>query len=113
MPAILIESNVLFSHPYDLASALSKAVALSLNHPERHVTVSLRKSMYMLRAGKSTEFAFVEIRAIGGFTVNTNNTLCCVIAEILEKHGVNPKNIDINFIDIAPENWGKAEGVFK
>ena len=112
MPAVLLETNAKLSNPDALAKELSNIVAISLNKPEKHVTVSVRSSKAMTRGGVSTTFAFIEVRSIGGFNLSVNNILSKRISKILMNYDIEEKNIDINFMDISPENWGKYTGTF-
>ncbi|UYP44040.1 hypothetical protein NEF87_000325 [Candidatus Lokiarchaeum ossiferum] len=112
MPAVLLETNAEISDPNLLGQELSKAVAKGLSKPEKYVTVSIRSSQTMIRAGNPSIFAFIEIRSIGGFSLPVNNTLSTTICEILSTYGLLKSNIDVNFMDISPENWGKHHGTF-
>ena len=112
MPAVFVESNVDFHDPTKLAQELSKIVASVLNKPESYVTVSIRKSIEIARGGNPAKFAIAEVRSIGGLNLKVNNQLCKDISKILVKHGLDPAMIDLNFMDIAPENWGKSTGTF-
>ena len=110
--AVFVESNVDFHDPTKLAQELSKTVASVLNKPESYVTVSIRKSMVMTRGGNPAKFAIVEVRSIGGLILKVNNQLCNDISKILLEHGLDPAMIDLNFMDITPEDWGKSTGTF-
>ena len=112
MPAVFVESNVDFQDPVALAQELSKTVASGLNKPESYVTVSIRKSIAIIRGGIPAKFALVEVRSIGGLDLSVNNQLSKDISEILINHGLEPDMIDLNFRDVAPENWGKPTGTF-
>lgn len=112
MPAVLLETNAEISNPSLLGQDLSKAIAEGLSKPEKYITVSIRTSQAMIRAGIPSIFAFIEIRSIGGFSLQVNNTLSKNVCGILSKYGLKETNIDVNFMDISPENWGKHHGTF-
>ncbi len=112
MPAVFVESNVDFPDPIVLAKELSKTVASILNKPESYVTVSIRKSIAITRGGNPTKFALVEVRSIGSILLTGNNQLSKEISKILINYGLEPTKIDLNFMDVAPENWGKSTGTF-
>ena len=112
MPAVFVETNVELKNPTVVAQELSKLVAKGLDKPEKYVTVSIRKAQTMTRGGTPTNFAYIEVRSIGGLNQTINDSLAKQIVVLLEKYGLDQSKIDINFIDIAPQNWGKATGIF-
>ncbi|MHA1110299.1 MAG: phenylpyruvate tautomerase MIF-related protein [Promethearchaeota archaeon] len=112
MPAVFVESNLDFPDPEALARELSKTVAFVLNKPESYVTVSIRKSIAITRGGIPAKFALVEVRSIGGLNLSVNDQLSKDISVILINYGFEPDMIDLNFKDVAPENWGKSTGTF-
>ena len=112
MPAVFVETNAQISNPDKLASKLSKIVADGLKKPEKYVTVSIRKSLAMTRGGIPTKFVYVEIRSIGGLALEVNNSLSQNISEIFINIGFDKTKIDLNFLDVAPHNWGKFNGTF-
>lgn len=112
MPAVFVETTYDIKNAAGLAQGLSALIAQGLNKPERHVTVSIRKSLVMTHGGAPTDFAYVEVRSIGGLNGEVNAALSRQISELFAGYGMDPENIDINFMDILPQNWGKSTGTF-
>ena len=113
MPAVFLETNKELTNPTELAQALSKLVANELQKPEKYVTVVIRKAVTITRGGIVTDFVFVEVRSIGGLNKTVNNSLAKGISKLLKEHSFEETNIDLNFVDVAPQNWGKYKGVFE
>jgi phenylpyruvate tautomerase PptA (4-oxalocrotonate tautomerase family) len=55
---------------------------------------------------------FVEVRSIGAINKDVNAALSKQICELFAKEGVDPEYIDVNFMDVPPQNWGKSTGTF-
>ena len=104
MPAVFVETNMEIPNPTALAQALSKLVANELNKPEKNVTVSIRNAITMTRGGIPTDFVYIEVRCIEGLNPTVNNTLAKLIGELFESNDLDPSKIDLNFMDIAPQN---------
>ena len=110
MPAVFVETNIEITDPTAMGQEISKLVANVLNKPEKNMTVSFRKAITMIRGGIPTNYAYIEVRSIGGLNPTVNNTLSKLIGELFEKHDLDKSKISLNFMDIAPQNWGKATG---
>jgi len=112
MPIVFVETNIEIKDSETLAQEISRMVANVLKKPEKYVTVSIRKAITMTRGGIPTDFVYIGVRSIGGYNLTVNDTLSRQLGELFVKYGVEETKIDINFTDIAPENWGKATGTF-
>jgi phenylpyruvate tautomerase PptA (4-oxalocrotonate tautomerase family) len=112
MPAVLVETTIELRNPARIAQDLSALVAAGLHKPEKYVTVSIRKSLAMTRGGNPSDCVFVEVRSIGAINKDVNAALSKQICELFAKEGVDPEYIDVNFMDVPPQNWGKSTGTF-
>ncbi len=108
MPLLKLETTIALSEEKQrsLLAALSKAVAGAIGKPEQYVMVSASRCG-MLMAGKPGEAAFVDIRSIGGLTIDVNRKLSRDLCKILtESLGVPADRIYLNFGDVEAANWG-------
>ena len=108
MPLLKLETSVAISEEKRkaLLAALSKAVAGTTGKPELYVMVTVGQSA-MLMSGKPGDAAFVDIRAIGGLTGETNRKLSQQVCKLLsDSLGIGSDRIYLNFTDVEAGNWG-------
>jgi phenylpyruvate tautomerase len=90
----------------------SKLVATALGKPERYVMVTLARDPILFGADSSPA-AFVELRSIGGLGPAINKTLSSRLCGLLERlAGVAKERTFLNFVDMAPGDWGHAGSTF-
>lgn len=108
MPYIKITSSVVLSpdkiDPF--LAAVSKAVAEVTGKPERYMMVALDSGSVMFD-GKTGPGAFVDVRAIGGLTPQTNAKLSARVCEVIQHWMDIPGGrIYLTFIDVPATHWG-------
>lgn len=113
MPSIQITSNLSLSdaEKNNALRTLSQAVAELLNKPENVVMTSWT-SAKMTMAGTDAPAAFVELRALrlsADDTERMSKELCERLSLTVE---VRADRIFLNFVDVAPSNWGWNGKVF-
>ena len=87
-------------------AAVSKAVADVTGKPERYLMVALDSGVIAM-GGKIGPSAFVDVRAIGGLTPQTNAKFSAQIcALILKWLNIPGERVYLTFIDIPATHWG-------
>lgn len=85
---------------------LSLLVAEILGKPEEYVMVTISPAA-ILMSGRPGDAAFVDVRSIGGLSVDKNRQLSQKICGLLNRSlSVPPKRIYLNFTDVEAANWG-------
>lgn len=114
MPYIKITSSVsLPDEKIDsFLATVSKAVSEVTGKPEKVMMVAFDTATIMFDR-QSGPGAFVDVRAIGGLTPQTNGKLsarlCAVIKEGL---GIPGDKVYLTFIDVPATNWGMNGATF-
>lgn len=108
MPLLKLQlsENISEERRYELVESLSKIVAEGIGKPEQYVMVCIDFAC-MLMSGKRGSAAYVEIRSIGGLTVEVNRTLSSSICALLQQSlSIPPDRVYLNYMDIKASNWG-------
>ena len=108
MPLIKITSSV--EVPVDkrdaFLAAVSKNAAVITGKPERVMMVVLDAGSVMLDA-KSGPGAYVDVRAIGGLTPETNTKLAAQLCALLKQWlNIPSDRVYLTFTEVAATNWG-------
>lgn len=108
MPLLRIQTNTKLTD--DKRDALlkkaSRAVAQALGKPEDYMMVSLETDRPMMFAGSQVPAAFLDLRAIGLPTGQTEqlSALLCDLART--ELGVAKERVYINFANVPANLWG-------
>ena len=96
----------------DLLPKLSKALCEATGKPESYCMVAVDKAALWL-GGTVITGAFVDIRGIGGFNETVNKKVSAAVCALLHAElGLSPRDVYINFTDVAAHNWGHDATTF-
>ena len=108
MPLLKVETTVVLTEDarQALLASLSKIVAEAIGKPQQYVMVTANQ-VAMQMSGSPGDAAFVDVRSIGGLTVDVSRKLSQRICKLLQDAlGVPQKRIYLNFTEIESSNWG-------
>lgn len=115
MPLVRVETNecLAIETKQRLSSALSHTCAEVIGKPEAYVMTVVSDAVTMLHGGTSGAAAFVEVRSIGGLSPKVNKALARQLGAVVAETAHIPINrIYLNFIDVAPGDWGHDGSTF-
>ncbi|MEA2013240.1 MAG: phenylpyruvate tautomerase MIF-related protein [Verrucomicrobiota bacterium] len=108
MPLIKLKTTSQLSKTQqkELLTELSTLLAKKLGKPEAYV-MSIIENNAIMMSGEEGDAAFAEIKSIGGLNPEVNSSISQDLCSLLDEHLEIPQDrVYINFIDIAPNNWG-------
>jgi phenylpyruvate tautomerase len=108
MPLLKLDTTVALSDEQkkSLLPALSKIVAETIGKPETYMMVAINSSAIFM-GGKSDDAAFVDVRSIGGLSIQVNQQLSKKVSTLLNQTlGIAPNRTYLNFADVEASNWG-------
>ena len=114
MPLLKLETTVALTAEKQTAllASLSTIVAATIGKPEDYVMVTIHPTAIQM-AGEPGNAAFVDIRSIGGLSVETNRRLAEKVCKELGDHaGIPPERVYVNFTEIEAVNWGWKGSTF-
>src|SRR5208283_4413960 len=108
MPLLRIETTVVLSEDkrQALLASLSKTIAETIGKPQQYVMVAASQAA-MQMSGSPGDAVLVDVRSIGGLTVEVNRKLTKKVCQLLhDSLGIPPNRIYLNFTDVKAIHWG-------
>lgn len=109
MPSIKLETSAILTAEQEKSAALeiTALCAELLNKPVAVIQVRVESGVTISFGGKfSGKSAFLAIAMIGKIAPETRAILPGKFAELLEKYGIDGKELFLNYTETAPESWG-------
>ena len=108
MPLIKIELSKKVSEiEKDIILTEASNIIIEVTGKSASHMMAIMNNVDIKMASSNSESAFVEIRGIGGLSLDVNNLISEKITQLLNtKLNIDIDRIYLNFIDIAPSNWG-------
>lgn len=89
-----------------LLKEISAFTAETLGKSENYVMVAWQNAPVMM-AGQLGDAVFVDVRNIGGLTVENTSTLTQGLCRLLKTHiEIEPERVYVNFTDVRASLWG-------
>ena len=108
MPLLRLETTVALTEDKQqaLLASLSRIVAETIGKPQQYVMVTASQAA-MQMSGSPGDAVFVDVRSIGGLTVEVNRKLSQKVCLLLhDALGIAPNRIYLNFTDVQASHWG-------
>ena len=109
MPSIKLETSAILTSEQEKSAALeiTALCAELLNKPVEVIQVRVESGVTISFGGKfSGKSAFLAIAMIGKIAPETRAVLPEKFAALLEKYGIDGKELFLNYTETAPESWG-------
>ena len=109
MPSIKLETSALLTKDQekDLALAVSRLCAETLNKPESVVQVRIESNMTISFGGAvNNDSAFIVIAFIGSVTEEAAKTFPVKFGELLAPYNIDPKKIFLRYMGSDASCWG-------